>query len=169
VTISHVSYKLTFTVEAPEVTDKGLGHPLNPKTGVEPSSNIRSATVTSMVMSREARRHARVAHISKVCPQTPTVDADDSEAVAALWNMVEQCREDGAKPTSSNFDTVVRTQRGSCRGSSRLLEFFRSENHQPSSPSRQIVPKSPATQVNLPNLVSGSNCRSCRQSRFKCF
>jgi hypothetical protein len=162
-----MSHKLTFTVQAPEVTEKGRGHPLNPKHCREPSSNIRSTTLTSMAMSRAARKRAGVVHISNICPQMPTVDADDSEVAAVLSTLVSQCGDGNAMTTSTKFNTFVALQQTRCRRSSRLLQFFRSENYQPDSPSSHIAHKPPAKQVNFLKLACASNSRSCRASNFE--
>ena len=129
------------------MNEKGRGHPLNPKHCGEPSSNIRSATLTSTAMSLAARGRARV---SNTCPQTLTVDANDSKAAAVLSNLVSQ----RVSPMSTNLHTFEAPQLAHCRRSSRLLQFFRNENSFPHSPSSSIVHIPPANQVNLLELVS---------------
>lgn len=123
--------------------------------------------MTSNAMSRAARKRARVVHISNICRETPTVDADDSEAAAVLSNLLSQCVEGSAMPTSAKVDTFVAMQRSQCWRSSRLLQFFRSENYQPGYLSRDIVHKPLATQVNLPKPKCASNSRSIRASNLE--
>lgn len=100
-------------------------------------------------MLRAARKRARVVHISNLCPQTHTADADDSEAAAVLSNLVAHCGSEIAMPKSTKLDTFAPPQRTHCRRSSRLLQFFRSENYLTGSPSSHIVHKPCANQVNL--------------------
>ena len=108
-------------------------------------------------MSRATRNRARVVHISSLCLGTPSVDADDSEAAAVLSNFVSHCGEGNAMPTSTKLNPLVAMQHGQCRRSSRLLQFFRSENYQKTPPSSDILHKPPATQVILPKPKCASN------------
>lgn len=115
-------------------------------------------------MYRAARKRCKVVHISSICPETPTVDADDSEAAAVLSNFVAHCGEENAEPTSTILIPLEATQPAQCRRSSSLLRLFRSENYQSAPPSSDIVHKPPATQVNLPKPKCASSSLSIRAS-----
>ena len=161
--ISHVSDRITSTVQDPEVTDKGQKPPLNPNRCLyEHSSAHWTRALTSKAMSRSARKHARVVRISDIFPMSTRVDADDSEAAEVLSNLISLCGDARATTMSTNVNKVEAPHTEHCRRSSKLLQFFRSQRHTASGPSRHIEEKPPANEVNPLSTMCASDFRSCR-------
>jgi hypothetical protein len=113
-----------------------------------------------MAMSRAARKRARVVHISNIFPMSTRVDADDSEAAAVLSNLVSQCGEERPTTVLTKLNKIEAPHREHCRRSSRLLQFFRSQNFMASGSSFSIDHKPPANKVNLLSMMSASDFRS---------
>ena len=132
---SHVSHRVTRNEQAPEVTDKGQSPPLNPNPCMREHSPAHwTRGLTSMAMLRAARKRARLVHISDIFPMSITVAAEDSKAAAVLSNLVSRCGEERSTPVSTISNKSEAPHPENCRRSSRLLEFFRSQNYTASGP-----------------------------------
>ena len=101
-------------------------------------------------MSLATHSHARVVKFKNILQQPCRVDTDHFEAPAVRSNLVLQCGEKNGTPPSTQQNTDVGTKRAQCCRSSRLLQFFMSENYKPGGPSTNTIHDPPAQQVNLP-------------------